>query len=409
VSCDAGSPTPDVAPSPQESSRGGRVTFGVLGEPPTLDPYSDLATDLTRTLARPVYRSLFRVLPDGTVAPDLVSLDDVTRVPRGVVVELEPARWSDGKPVTARDVVRSVARADPPSGFAGLEAEVMGKRRVRLRGDVSGDWPRRLALGTYVVPARRDLRVASGAFVATRYEPGLEVVYEPNPEWGRDPPLLDRVTIRFVSSTQMLLELLERGRLDAAALPSAINLDERLEEAGIAYAEVRGWETITLDLNQVPERALRSTIVAAIDQEHIEQGLIRDEGRSTRVRPPKLLGGAPAGTQIQLATATGDELLQLMQRVLQKHLAAEQIEAELVQIDPATLYGEWDVDGPVDVALRRGVVAPSFRAPRVPKDLSSYPLFYVNTFVAFEERLRGIAPNGTTDGPLWNVHQWWLE
>ena len=405
VACDTNVSTdgPDQIP-PREPVRGGRVTFGVLGEPPTLDPYSKIASDLTYFLARPVYRSIFQVRPDGTVAPDLVDLDNLRSAPGGVTVELRRARWSNGDPVTARDVVYSVRKAREPSGFTGLSATAVDKRVVRFRGSNFGDWARRLAIGTFVVPRGADLEVGSGPFVVTRYVPGLEIVYERNPAWTGEPALLNRLTVQFISSTGMMLALLERGRLDAAAPPSSINLDERLDEAGLAHAESRLRETIALDLDEVTAGLLRSTIIGAIDRDHIAEGLVRDDGRALPLRTPDKRMNDPA-VEIQLGAPAGDELLQLMQRVMQKDLARVGIESELAQIDPATYYGEWESESPLDAALRREVV-PGFDKPRPPSDLSWFPLFSVDTFLAWNEGVDGLEPNGGLDGPLWNSHLW---
>lgn len=353
---------------------------------------------------------MFRIDPDGVVRPDLVDLanaESLEPVTGGVTVTLERAWWSNGEPITATDVVRSVRRARPPSGFVGLRARALGPHRVRFEGEVSGDWARRLAVGTFVVPARGGLKVGSGPFVATRYVPGLEIVLEPNSKWLGDPPLLARITVQFVSSTQTMLELLERGRLDVAAVPSAVNIDDRLDEVGISYREAPGWETITLDLEEVFDAPLRERMVAAIDREHIADGLIRDDGAASTARAPAEPMPGPE-VEIRLATASGDELLQLMQRIMQKHLARREIKAELVQVPPATLYGEWTGESPVQAILRREIV-PSFDQRRPARDLRSFPLFSVHTFVAFADALRGVEVNGTIDGPLWNAHEWWLE
>ena len=290
----------------------------------------------------------------------------------------------------------------------GLQARALGKRRVRFEGEVFGDWSRRLALGTYVVPPRPGSKIGSGPYIASRYVPGLEIVYEPNPEWSGDPPLLDRVAVQFVSSTQLLLELVERGRLDAAVVPSAVNIDERLTEIGLAYEETEGWETIVLDMRKLADRTTRLRLAHSIDRGQLEEGLIRDDGDVVDVRSLARVPEGGGDLEVTLATASGDELLQLMQRVLQRQLGADGIKAELVQIDPATLYGEWESNAPTDVALRR-VITARFNGPRAPRDLSRFPLFSVDTFVAFDKSLQGVEGNGTLDGPLWNVHEWWLE
>ncbi|HEV3472940.1 MAG TPA: hypothetical protein VG408_07000, partial [Actinomycetota bacterium] len=56
-----------AAPSP---TSGGNLRFGIIGEPPTLDPFARRATDLTFQLAAPrLPQGLrFEVQRDGTVA-----------------------------------------------------------------------------------------------------------------------------------------------------------------------------------------------------------------------------------------------------------------------------------------------------------------------------------------------------
>lgn len=407
-------PTPE-APRPDPSVavvEGGRIDFGVLGEPPALDPYDERASDLTYFLARPVYRSLYRTMPDGVVESDLAaSLTAAGK--RSVVVELRRARWSDGRRITAPDVVRSVERARDPSGFAGLTAKATGARTVRLTGDVSGSWAVRLADGTFVVPRRADLTVGSGPFVVTQRTPGLELVYEPNPR-AEDPPMLDRIRVRFIASLDIMLALLEDGKLDAAAPPSAMNLDERVAELGLDHSEVLGDETVSLDIAATQDVSLRSSIAGSVDRPLIAEGLIRDQGEALDSRLPDPSSGG--GVEIQLGTASGDELLQLMQRILQKNLLDSEIRSELIQVDPGTFYGEWKSGGPLDVALRRAIVpgasgptAPGSRPLRPDDDLSWVPLFSVETFVAWNDGVLGLVAHGGLDGPLWNAHEWSLE
>lgn len=387
--------------------QGGHVKFGVLGEPPTLDPYGAVSSDLTHFLARPVYRSLLRVEPDGTIKSDLADLETLRPAGTGVVMTLRDARWSDGTPVTAHDVVRSVDRATEPSGFVGMAAEAVGRDRVRIRGEVFGDWARRLAIATFVTPQGRPLRTAAGPFVVDRYVPGLQLSYVPNPEWDGEAPLLDRITVTFVASLEIMLQLLEDGRLDAAAVPSAVNIDERLAEYGLHHASTLGREVIALDLGQMSNRHLRTALVAGVQSDAIAEGLIRDEGELIPARGVPDAEGFPPGTEIRLGTAAGDELLGMIQRVLQRQFE-DDIQSELVTIDPATFYGEWESSSPLDVALRREI-APGFVSPRLTRDLTRYPLFRVESFLAWDEGVVGLVPNGGLDGPLWNAEKWALE
>ena len=405
IGCDPDEPQESPPePTPSVAARGGTITFGVLGAPPTLDPFSPRSSDLTYHLARPVYRSLYRVAPDGVVEHDLAASERSVR--GGVEITLNRAWWSDGTPVTARDVVASVERAAGPSAFVGLEAEAMDRDTVRLRGDVFGDWVRHLAVGSFVLPNGKAGGPASGPFEVGNYVPGLQIVYEPNPSYDTDAPLLDRLKVQFISSVGTMFELLDRGKLDAAAIPSTINTGQRLDERGLVHSHSKLWETISLDLTGVPDVSLREDIVAAIDPAPIAEGLIRDEGMALSPRVPDAGDIEPA--EIQLATAGGDELLQLMQRILQRQLAAEDIEVELAAIDPATFYGEWQQDAPVDVLLERTIVP--FGGDPVAKDLPWFPLFSVDTIVGSNRGVHGPeAVNGGIDGPLWNAEAWWRE
>ena len=406
AACEPNEPAPPAATPrddiPSQVPDGGTVTFGVLGEPPTLDPYAETASDLTYFLARPVYRSLYEVTPDGDVEADLV--ETTTPFERGVLVTLEPARWSDGSPITAGDVAASVARAREPSGFAGLTARVVDRRTVRLSGDVSGDWTRRLAVGTFVLPPGGKDKW-SGPFTVASYVPGLQLVLERNVASGGGAHL-DRIKIQFISDLEIMLALLESGKLDAGAPPSAVNLDDRLDELRLRHEETPGWETIALDLGGIADRALRATIVGSVDRDRIAEGIVRDEGVVLDVPQPR--SGTGGGVEIQFGTASGDELLQLMQRVLQKDFAAGEVSSELAQVDPATLYGPWQFDSPVDVMLRREI-HPGFDAPGADDDLTWFPLFSVHSFLAWNEGVNGLVPNGALDGPLWNAEDWWLD
>ena len=122
VSCTGSPDEPEPAESrkaatpPLSSDPSGTVTFGVLGEPRTFDPYNRLASDLTYALARPVYPSLYMLLPDGTPEPYLA--EDMEAIPGGVRVSIRAAQWSDGSAITSGDVVASARRASLPSGFA---------------------------------------------------------------------------------------------------------------------------------------------------------------------------------------------------------------------------------------------------------------------------------------------------
>jgi hypothetical protein len=410
-------PTPGRRSSPMPPGRG-VVTFGVMGSPATLDPYSAVASDLTYELAVPVYPSLFRFDPRGRPHPYLA--EALEHVAGGVRVKLRSARWSDGRPVTASDVVRTWIRAGAPSGFSRVtQARAIGLRTVALRGNVS-HWKQVLATVAYILPRGRPARVSAGPFRVKSYTPGLQIVFRRNRAWwGR--ARLRTVKVQFVQSLETMLLLLRAGHLDAGAPPSTVNLDDQLSALGLHYSDALGWESVQLrfsrdHLSQIERRSLSS----AVRRGRLAKGFIRDEGRpSTTLHPgPGPTGalgpwsrtpapGPPVHRRVTLSVPNGDELLELLQRALQIQLAHVAPDLELVGIEPQTFYGPWKLHNPTQIALERRAGAPGLDGDAAAfSDVSALPLFGVATVVAWREGLVGLQANPTFDGPLWNVSDW---
>lgn len=266
---------------------------------------------------------------------------------------------------------------------------------------------------------------------------GLGLVYERNPHWWGNTPYLDRVIVRFVERLEVLLSLLDSGRLDAAAPLSTVNLEERLDGRGLRSAARLGWESIYLDFEGSRlSRRDRKRLAASIDLLGVEEGLIRDDGRiSTTLRPSpgedgatgpwagaRVFGNAPDEREfearnafgsrrvIKLAAPIGDELLELIQGIVQAELAPTGVEVQLVTVDASTFYGRWRRAYPADAAVRRSSGGPGVADERrPPRRLDAFPLFHVESVVAWRPGVHGPAPNPTFEGPLWNLEQWWEE
>jgi ABC-type transport system substrate-binding protein len=391
------------------------VVVGVFGEPATLDPYSPLASELTWQLVRPVYPSLYRMLPDGSVEADLAA--DLAPAPTGVTVTLARRRWSNGDPITARDVVKSVERARPPSGLAELKgARAVSRRVVLLEGNIQ-DWPATLGTVAYVLPGGLARKIYGGPFVISGRVSGLRIDYAPNPRWPGTTGLR-RLKVVFTVGTEMLISLLERERIDVAMVPSSLNLDQRFEERGIEHAEALGWDLLYLDLDGADTGAdLAAGLSHAIDRQAIVDGFVRNEGRvADGLHPGPGPGGAdgrfaratptdrPLSGTIQLAAPEGDELAEFVQRVIQIQLEAVGMTVELVTVEPKRLYGDWAQSDPFDAAVRRAGGAPGDRSARV--EVAAIPIAQVSSVAAWNAPIAGIAPNPTYDGLLWNVEDW---
>ncbi|HVF53242.1 MAG TPA: ABC transporter substrate-binding protein [Actinomycetota bacterium] len=422
------SPSPPEAPPAIPGSvdiealpRGGTVTMGVLGEPATLDPFAPEASDLTRALVRPLYPSLYRLLPDGTAVASLA--DNATHQGDTVRVTLIDAQWSDDSDITAQDVVASARRALSPSGFARFSrVEATDDGTITFHG-AGEDWQVALATAAYVLPDGRPSReIAGGPLQMASLTSGLEIAYAPNPRWfGGDIPL-DGVRVQFIENVEIMIELLDEGRLDVAAVPSSVNLGARLDEMGLEFDAALGWESVLLtfgvDTTTFDERRWFS---AAIDRRSIVEGLVRDEGRLSNALHPRPGAAGAAGpweersapgsypTTVSIAAPVGDELLGFIQRALWEQLN-ERVELELLTVEAARFYGGWQRDAPADVLVVRASGAPKLGgAGAAFRRASILPLAHVETVLAWTGDVAGLAANPTFDGPLWNVEEWFLE
>lgn len=381
--------------------RGGRIEFGILGEPATLDPYGRLASDLTYALVGPVFPMPYRMLPDGTTAPDLADSLEVSG--DSARLTLAKRRWSSGKMISAQDVVASIERARAPSGFAAIRAaHAVGPRVVQMRGEFE-DWEITLSQGSFVLPRGRLMRgsISGGPFRFSRYVRGRSISYAPNP-LADEAPHLDSLKVNFVAGTDLLIRLVQTGELDAASIPSTVNLSDRLNELGIAFDSGTGSERIVLafDSGRVSLDSARAT-VAEIDRDRLVESFVRDEGSPLGSLPKSNSDALPG--DLSIAAPEGDELLGLIQRALQLDLRAAIPTVELITAPVSTVYGPWLRGGPPDSLLLR------VAGPAAGNDGYSFPLATVATFVAWRDEVHGIVVNPSLEGPLWNAAQWWKE
>lgn len=91
-------------------SQGGKLIEGIVGEPRLVNPLLAAASDADRDLVSLIYSSLYRYDGDGKLRPDLAkSFPEITSDGLSYSVTIrDDARWHDGVPVTADDIVFTV-------------------------------------------------------------------------------------------------------------------------------------------------------------------------------------------------------------------------------------------------------------------------------------------------------------
>lgn len=223
---------------PGEPVPGGTAVVALASEP-------DVLNSLVRTSAAAgmvlslLQSSLVEMGEDLTWEPMIASHWAVAPDSLSIVYHMRPWRWSDGVALTSADVALSFELLRDP--------QIGSPRMDLLRDVVEVSTPDSATVCYYfarripdpvqatfhaVVPAhivatldRRAIGswplnrapIASGPFRLADWEPGLQLVLEPNPFYPLDRPLLDRLVLRIVPDATARILALEAGEVDLVA------------------------------------------------------------------------------------------------------------------------------------------------------------------------------------------------
>ncbi|MBU6323765.1 MAG: peptide ABC transporter substrate-binding protein [Patescibacteria group bacterium] len=290
---------------------GGSLTEGVLGSPRFVNPLLALS-DADRDLTALTYAGLMGIDGDGNLVPVLASGYRISPDGKTYTFTLrKDAKFSDGTPVTADDVVFTVEKAQDPglkspeqASWDGIEAKALDATTVEftlpspyapfLENTTLGILPANLwrnvsdeqfpfsdletapvGAGPFVV--KNVSRNASG--IITDYTLGASRTYV----LGR--PHLDRISFSFFSRQEDLAAALAAGAVDSAhSLPGADALTA-------PYAEIFG-VFFNPNENAVFARAeVRQALSLAIDREAITADVLG--GYATPI-----MGPVPPGSGI---------------------------------------------------------------------------------------------------------------
>ena len=232
-----------------KAPEGGSVTYGVVG---TFDSLNPFVLKGMRTTARglwdPQYGSLvfeplmLRSADEpftlyGLLAKSVEMDDDRTYLQFNLDSR---ARWSDGKPVTAEDVIFTFEllrdHGRPPFSNRLKKVEKMEKVgdnsvRFTFTKDADREFPLLLALSPVLPKHAIDPKkfeqsgltqmIGSGPYLFDRVKPGEKIVYKRNPNyWANDLPSMrglanyDRITINYYLQDQTLFEAFKKGDVD---------------------------------------------------------------------------------------------------------------------------------------------------------------------------------------------------
>ena len=122
-------------------SYGGFFSEGVVGEPHYINPLLSQNNDVDRDLVSLVYSGLMKYNEEGKLVPDLAKSYEISGDGLNYTIYLkEDAKWQDGTPVTADDVVFTIQTAQNPDygslqriNWQGVDVEAVDNHTVILK------------------------------------------------------------------------------------------------------------------------------------------------------------------------------------------------------------------------------------------------------------------------------------
>lgn len=312
-------------------SYGGTLTEGVLGSPRFVNPLLALS-DADRDLSALVFAGLMGHDAEGRPVPVLAERYTVSEDGKTYEFVLrEGARFHDGTPVTADDVVFTVEKAQDPglkspelANWTSILAEAVDARTVRftlpkahapfLEDATLGILPARLFKGLsneeFPFSPLMQEPVGAGPFKAgkvTRNDGVIEryeLVAFDGYALGR--PYLDRIRFEFFAQADDLVRAYGRGRVESA---HGVPAEGALR---VPYSRVFG---VFFNQNQNPLFArpeVREALSLAVDR-----GALVDEVLGGYATP--ITGPVPPGSGIDVAVAepSGEERLAAARAVLE--------------------------------------------------------------------------------------------
>ena len=263
------------------------------------------------------------------------------------------ARWQDGQPVTADDVIFSfetLRREGRPNHRTYYKkvgrAEKLDTQRVRFsftpndQGIIDREMP--LIMGLMPVLPRHAWEgrtfnattlqppLGSGPYRVTAVEPGRKLVMQRNPDyWGKDLPVqrgfynFDRIEIDFYRDDSIALQAFKAGQFDlrrepdpnkwATSYDSAALSDGRITQERFAHQRTEATYGLILNTRRLllQDRILRQALALAFDFEWLNRSLFHNAyKRTTSIFPNSELAatGLPQGRELAILNQYRDKL-----------------------------------------------------------------------------------------------------
>lgn len=366
----------------------GSLKVGVPELPAIYDPFDIRArTPAATQILSLVLPQLFEVTPSGEVTGRLADADSVEADGLTIRFELvEGAAWSDGTPITARDiaytldVIRSGDWPGPVAGYDAVESITGDGRDVTLRlARRFPGWRRLFSGEDYVLPRHRlegtDLKaqwvtgpdVSGGPYALRGSTPGLDVVLTANTEWWGEGPLVRDLQVLTVPDATTLQYLFEQDELDVIWMPAFTERAREVRTIEGVDVEVAppGGRLVSLYVQtDAVERDARAASLGLVDRDRFVEvllsaeaeiatswGLVEDEAGWADWALDAERADDVEHRDLAFAVPDEDPMATVLARAVQHRARPTRLAFDAVSLTNHLLDGEWLPEGKFDLTL----------------------------------------------------------
>ncbi len=272
--------------------RGGTLNFGRDTGPTQLDPGKSIVAGDVYTLDK-IFEPLYITSPSGVLTPWLAQGHTMSSDGKTWTFVLRPGvKFSDGRPLTAKDVAFSIQRTAShphwPLGFLDFaikDFKATDSRTVTF--ELSQPWAPFLSdisvfansimpnnLGGESGSAFFANPIGTGPFLLKSFQKGAGVVLTRNKNyWQSGKPYLDEVSFSYIPDDNQRVEQLKGGEVDVISAVPAAQVATLKRNPSLVLREFVSWAVDLLLFNesvpQYKDRHVRRAIAHAIDIEQL--------------------------------------------------------------------------------------------------------------------------------------------
>lgn len=287
--------------------RGGTLRIGHLGgaTSDTIDPATFAAGPVVTAMLA-VCNNLVEIDAKGNAVPELAESFESDAEAKVWKFKLRSATFSDGRKVTAKDVIASFNHHRGKDSKSGAKGSLSQVADIRADGDsvvifelASGNADFAYLTSDYhfiIMPANDDgtlnwkSKLGTGGYVLADFEPGVRITLKRRDDyWKSDRAWFDQAVLSTINDATARQNALMTGEVDVINSPDLATLPLLMRRPGIKVTEVTGTAHYAMpmfcDVAPFKDVNVRQALKHAIDRKQILEKVLHGHGQIANDSP----------------------------------------------------------------------------------------------------------------------------